>query len=202
MTDIMTLEKPVLSMRIDMDDLIRQMESCPQNEHQSVLQHGQSVWAHYKVLMGHLKNKDPLPDWWRVPEWASQISHMAYDDEIMAKYAEFHDCGKPYCRTIDDQGRQHFPDHANMSECVWRAAGGTDIAARLMGMDMDAHLLSNETIPEFAARPEAPSLLLMAIAEVHSNAMMFGGTDSDSFKIKAKKLSKRGGQAVKMILAN
>ena len=26
-----------------------------------------------------------------------------------------HDCGKPYCITIDEAGRRHFPDHANVS---------------------------------------------------------------------------------------
>jgi hypothetical protein len=26
-----------------------------------------------------------------------------------------HDCGKPYCITIDEDGRRHFPDHANVS---------------------------------------------------------------------------------------
>ncbi len=37
------------------------------------------------------------------------------------------------------------------------------------------------------------------MAEVHSNAAMFGGTDSDSFKIKAKHLNKRGRQVLAAI---
>ncbi len=119
----------------------------------------------------------------------------------MAEYAEFHDCGKPFCRIVDEQGRQHFPDHAATSERVWLDVGGDPQAARLMGLDMDAHLLTPETLPDFAARPEAASLLLMAIAETHSNALMFGGTDSDGFKIKMKKLDKRGGQAAALFLA-
>ncbi len=70
------------------------------------------------------------------------------------------------------------------------------MAARLMGMDMDAHLLKADGIQEFADRPEAVTLLLTSLAEVHSNAAMFGGVDSDSFKIKAKHLEKRGRQVV------
>jgi hypothetical protein len=38
----------------------------------------------------------------------------------------------------------------------------------------------------------------MAMAEVHSNAQMFGGENSDSFKIKAKHLEKRGRQVMSM----
>jgi len=44
--------------------------------------------------------------------------------------------------------------------------------------------------------PEAAALLLTAIAEVHSNAEMFGGHDSDSFKAKIKRLDKRGRIAI------
>jgi hypothetical protein len=183
-------------------DLIKLMEQCPQNERQNVLQHGRSVLAHYKILMSHLRGEGDIPEWWRLPKWASLLTDCAYSDEITAEYAEFHDCGKPFCRIIDENGKQHFPDHAAISEKIWLAAGGNPIAARLIGMDMDAHLLTPETIPEFASRPEAPTLLLMAIAETHSNAAMFGGIDSDSFKIKIKKLDKRGGQAAALLLQN
>ena len=65
-----------------------------------------------------------------------------------------------------------------------------------MAMDMDAHLLKSDGVAEFAARPQATALLLTALAEVHSNAAMFGGADSDSFKIKAKHLDRRGGQVM------
>lgn len=98
--------------------------------------------------------------------------------------------------TIDENGKRHFPDHAQASEQVWLAAGGNRQAALLMAMDMDAHILKAEGIEEFASRPEAVTLLLAALAEVHSNAAMFGGATSDSFKIKAKHLDKRGRQVL------
>ena len=57
---------------------------------------------------------------------------------------------------------------------------------------MDLHLLKACDMEEFASRPEAVSLLIVALAEVHSNAEMFGGMDSTSFKIKWKHLNQRG----------
>jgi hypothetical protein len=43
-----------------------------------------------------------------------------------------------------------------------------------------------------AALPEAASLYLTAVAEVHANAPMFGGFESTSFKSKMKHLDRRG----------
>jgi hypothetical protein len=47
-------------------------------------------------------------------------------------------------------------------------------------------------IDEFIKHPEAITLLLAGLAEVHSNAKMFGGIDSESFKIKWSQINKRG----------
>lgn len=41
------------------------------------------------------------------------------------------------------------------------------------------------------------NLCFSALAEVHSNSAMFGGTDSDSFKIKLKKIKQRIKQVAK-----
>ena len=51
-----------------------------------------------------------------------------------------------------------------------------------MAMDMDVHTLKSEGIEEFAQRPEAASLLLTGLCEIHSNAQMFGGMESTGFK--------------------
>ena len=59
-------------------------------------------------------------------------------------------------------------------------------------MDMDIHLLKAVGVEEFASRPEAATLLLTGLAEVHSNAAMFGGISSTSFKIKWKQIDRRG----------
>lgn len=180
------------------ETLIAAMEQCPQTPSQSVLDHGRSVLKHYDELIAHLRDGAELPTWWRVPAWAytpGLLEHL-FPVEVMREYIEFHDAGKVVTRVVDADGKQHFPGHAEATEKIWLAVGGDPRSARLMGMDMDAHLLKGDGIEEFASRPEAVSLLITALAEVHSNAAMFGGVDSTSFKIKAKHLDKRGKQVV------
>ncbi|MFK4132416.1 hypothetical protein ACI2KR_09060 [Pseudomonas luteola] len=122
-------------------------------------------------------------------------------DEILGEYQTYHDCGKPFCRIVDEAGKQHFPDHAKHSEQTWLSCGGDPIAARLMGMDMDIHVLKGDDVESFASRPEAASLLLTGLAEIHSNAQMFGGIDSVSFKMKWKHIDRRGKQIAKLLAA-
>lgn len=167
---------------------------------QSVLAHGQSVRIHLQQLLDHLENDTALPDWWRKPAWLTSdlLDHIAPRD-ILEEYAVYHDCGKPSTRTVDQDGRQHFPGHAQASEAVWLSIGGNPHSARLMGQDMDAHMLKADDIAEFASRPDAITLLVTAVAEVHSNALMFGGIDSDGFKIKAKHLDKKGRQVIALM---
>lgn len=186
-----------------MERLVAAMHECRQTPTQTVIEHGNSVWDHFKQLLDHLTDGIDLPDGWRVPQWAytpnllSQVMPL----EIVEQYIRMHDCAKPIVLQIDEDGRRHFPGHAAASEQVWLAVGGHPLVARLMGMDMDAHLLKADGIQEFADRPEAVTLLLTALAEVHSNAAMFGGFESDSFKIKAKHLDKRGRAVMKSICA-
>lgn len=181
-----------------MERLVAAMQECRQTPTQTVLEHGDSVWDHFEQLLDHLTNGTALPAWWRVPQWAytSGVFDRILPLDIVEQYIRMHDCAKPIVLQIDEQGRRHFPGHAQVSEQVWLAVGGDPMSARLMGMDMDAHLLKADGIQEFADRPEAVTLLLTAIAEVHSNAAMFGGVDSDGFKMKAKHLDKRGRQVL------
>ncbi len=174
------------------------MEACEQSRGQSVLEHGRAVRRTYVCILAHLRDGSPAGSWWRLPAWSLTpgLLDRILPDGILAEYQVFHDCGKISTRIVDAEGRQHFPGHAAASERTWLAVGGDPQAARLMGMDMDAHLLKGDGIAEFAARPEAVSLLLTALAEVHANAEMFGGTDSDSFKMKAKHLDRRGRQCL------
>jgi hypothetical protein len=65
-------------------------------------------------------------------------------------------------------------------------------------MDMDIHLLKDVDVLEFSKRPEAMTLLLTGLSEIHSNCAMFGGIESTSFKIKWKHINKRGNAILKM----
>jgi hypothetical protein len=177
------------------------MRDCKQSANQSVLQHGYSVWKHFQKIVAHIETGEEIPDNWRIPPWAytpGLIDKLA-NKNVIREYLIMHDCSKPFVLEIDEDGRRHFPNHARESEKLWLAIGGSSSSARLMGMDMDAHLLKNENVEEFSQREEAVTLLFSALAEVHSNAAMFGGFDSDSFKIKAKHLLKKGKAVIERI---
>lgn len=174
--------------------LIGEMKTCEQMPGLSVLQHGQMVCDRYFELLAHLRDGEPLRTEWRLPDWVSdpRILERQMPEATVGAYAVFHDCGKPRCLTIDEDGRRRFPDHAAVSKRVWLENGGDPEVGELIGMDMDVHLLKDAGVEEFAARPQAATLLLVGLSEVHANASLFGGVDTDSFKMKWKTLDKRG----------
>lgn len=177
------------------------MLACEQTSGMNMMQHGASVYETFLDLSEHVTKGTPLKFEWKLPEWASnpKLWENLLDERVIEEYQLFHDCGKPFCRVVDDEGKQHFPDHAATSEKIWREIGGSDQVCRLIGMDMDIHLLKDDGIADFAKRPEAATLLLTGLAEIHSNAKMFGGIDSTSFKIKWKHIDKRGKKIVALL---
>lgn len=173
----------------------------------SILEHGESIHNYFLDLYGHLYEGQSLKYEWKLPEWLLQhkdfIKSNLYPLDILKDYHIFHDCGKPLCITIDELGKQHFNNHAEASFNQWTSC--TDgsprnaLIGRLIRMDMDIHLLKAEGLEEFSRRPEALSLLITGLCEIHSNAAMFGGIESTSFKIKWKALDKRGRQILNLI---
>jgi hypothetical protein len=171
------------------------MQCCPQTETQSVYQHGISVKEHTFALIQMLRSGEThvgwiLPNWFI--QYRQQILNKLLPLDIIEEYTIYHDCGKPYCLTYDELGKRHFPNHAEVSHTTWLAAGGTESAAKLMQMDMLVHTIKATDLDEFIKHPEAITLLISGLAEIHSNAKMFGGTDSTSFKIKWNQINKRG----------
>lgn len=183
------------------------MKACFQTKGMSILEHGESVHAYYLDLHNYLFNDEPLKFEWKLPDWLNAnkdfIKANLLPLDIMRDYHIFHDCGKPLCITIDESGRQHFPDHANVSKKRWlectEETPRNVLIGGLIGMDMDIHLLNAESLKEFSERPEAISLLITGLCEIHSNAAMFGGIESTSFKIKYKHIDKRGRQLLNLI---
>ena len=183
------------------------MKTCFQFEDMSILEHGISVHEWFKDLYSHLMKGTPLQKEWRLPDkdWFNDplIRQKLLDFDILATYQIYHDCGKPLCRTIDENGKQHFPNHAQESAKRWlELSDGSPAAhqiARLMAMDMDIHLLKAEQFEEFCRRPEAISLLITGLCEIHSNAVMFGGIESTGFKIKWKHINKWGKRILERI---
>ncbi len=173
------------------------MLSCYQFQDMNILEHGQSVADWFADIHQHLYGSE-LKKSWKLPDWINEpgLKSRLLDFDILQMYQVYHDCGKPICRTLDDLGRQHFPCHAEASVKVWLEQSNKSLEAlqiaKLIAMDMDIHILKSDGIQEFAERPEAVSLLLTGLAEIHSNAQMFGGVESTSFKIKWKHLNKVG----------
>lgn len=166
-----------------------------------MLEHGISVNNYFHDLRNHILNGTALNYEWKLPDWITDpfLWNNLVDLEHLNQYQIFHDCGKPFCLTTDDEGKNHFPNHAEVSANIWRSLGKPEIEAQLMAHDMDIHLLKSEDIEEFCKLPFALSLLLTGFCEVHSNASMFGGTDSISFKIKWKKINKLGNRIIQSI---
>lgn len=188
-----------------LDDLLAQMRACEQTQGMSVLDHGVLVHDRYFELLRHLRDGAPLEGEWRLPEWLVENRQLVLErlmnDDVVAAYTIHHDCGKPSVLTIDEDGRRHFPGHAAASERVWREIGGDPEVGMLIGMDMDAHVIKDADVAEFAARRQACTLLLVALSEIHANAGMFGGIESTSFKMKWKQLDRRGKAVMRIIAA-
>lgn len=181
--------------------LRKAMRKTEQMPNLSVLDHGFQVARYFEDLRQHVLFKKPLKYTWRLPDWVySPVLWQALPDlKILRQYQIYHDCGKPFCRTVDEEGKSHFPDHANVSADIWLALTGQENEATLMRRDMDVHLLKGNQVKAFCEQPFAAALLLTGLSEVHANASMFGGIESTSFKIKFKQLNRRGKAIVDLL---
>lgn len=168
------------------------MLTCFQFKGITVLQHGQSVAEWYADFVGCRQFN------WRMPAWANdrRIKANLLPTEIMRLYHWYHDSGKPFCRVIDADGRQHFPEHAVYSYHRWlECSDGSEdalIVAELISKDMLAHLAKGEKIDQFCHERYAIPLLVTALCEIHANSIMFGGLESTNFKIKFKAIERLG----------
>lgn len=158
----------------------------------SYWEHGELVAARFRDLM------NPNPNMtWRLPDWFTENAdfiraQLQPDFELISTYQLWHDLGKPFCRTVDEDGKVHYPNHAEISAQIWKDLGGDDRIGQLIEQDMLCHQLRPADAVAFAANPNALILLVTALCELHANATMFGGIQSDSFKIKFKRLDKCG----------
>lgn len=168
--------------------------------------HGISYWDHGSIVAARFKDlMSPTPAMeYQLPQWytenkdfikAALIPKM---DDICT-YQLWHDLGKPYCRTVDEDGKIHYPNHADISAEIWEHLGGDREIGQLIRDDMLCHQLRTSDAEAFASNPNALILLVTALCELHANATMFGGYQSDSFKIKYKRLSKCGAIILKTL---
>lgn len=185
-------------------ELISKMKDCPQTKTQNVLEHGYSVWRHMKELLDYLRLDKPLKQEWKLPEWVYDNKDLLLsnlpDEKTLKLALIFHDCGKPFCRVVDIDGKQHFPNHAKVSYDIFNEVFNNGKAAQLILHDMDIHLLKSGDIEEFKKNPNHLTHLLIGLSEIHSNANMFGGIESTSFKIKWKSIQKNGKKLIEKSL--
>ena len=145
------------------------------------LQHGQSVNYWYltlyadQTMFGH-------PE---IEEWAK-----SYHVKDLRAYHFNHDCSKPYIRIIDESGKEHYPNHSFESSKRYIAEHGHDQFADMILHDMDFHTKRGEELKETWSLPYSDDLYFTAWSEIFANAELFGGRESDSFKIKRKRLIK------------
>jgi len=185
------------------EEMVQAMLRCEQTKGQSVYQHGQSVRCHFMDLLCLFEGGQPDKEW-RLPDWIddykSQILTNLYPQDTFLRYAIYHDCGKPFCREVDGEGKIHFPNHAEVSRETYLKLTGDETVSNLIGWDMVIHTASAEDIADYLkvwSIQDAMTLVVAALSEVHSNARMFGGLESVSFKSKYKKICKRAKQICK-----
>lgn len=170
------------------------MAKCNQFNDWSILDHGIDC-ANRLLELLTAKNEHGQVNKWILPDWYWQFKSklkIAIGLGDIYEYALFHDCGKPYCRIVDEKGRQHFPNHAEVSYRTYLNISNNQVVADLIKHDMDIHLLKPNDIGDFCKNQNASLHLLAGIAEIHSNAEHSGGFDTTNFKIKLKTINQRG----------
>lgn len=173
------------------------MANCHQTPTQSVLQHGESVWRFTQRILAKDFDGMRIPDWF--VENFDHITSNLHPLAVVEEYNVLHDCGKPYCLVVDEDGKRHFPNHAQVSkETYLSLEDSSPTVGDLIGLDMVLHTATSEELDAMCLpKSDAFTLLVTAFAEIHSNAAMFGGIESTSFKSKWKKLDRRGKQLLK-----
>lgn len=167
------------------------MKTTKQTKDQSILQHGLSVWKYTKKIL--ISDFEGMV----LPKWFIENSHWFINqiddwDDIQA-YTIWHDIGKCFCLEEKD-GKRHFPNHAEISEKKFKEFfPDNDYIAELIGLDMIMHTEKFEQIIERNLPIKTLcALYIAALAEINSNAELFGGFTSESFKIKLKRLDRTG----------
>lgn len=159
------------------------MRHTPQGK-STVWNHGKQVTEKFLDLINN-----NYKDWPRIDsvKWLPEALALplGYSIQDIETYCLFHDIGKTI--TWDKEG--HFPNHAMASANIWTQLDSRKHIAQWMANDMAIHTCTQE---EFAKIPNSHIHRLVGLAEVYANAEMFGGYDSDSFKIKLKKVIRNG----------
>lgn len=174
------------------------MKNCEQTAGQSVWDHGVSVHQYFNRIINGDTEGMRIPDWFI--QNRDKIIANLHSTQVIHDYTVYHDCGKPYCREVDSEGKVHFPKHAEVSAHTYISATEDTVVSNLIGYDMSIHTANAEQIDKLCAEwdiKDAMTLIIAALAEIHSNARLFGGIESVSFKSKWKNWDRRSKQIFK-----
>jgi hypothetical protein len=154
--------------------MISRLKATKQAGTQSILQHGFSVWNHTRQLLEGDTEGFRLLQWY--VDHKDNIFDNLHDYKTIKHYNIWHDIGKPYCIKFDEAGKQHFPDHAQKSKEIWDDLfPDRPIISNLIVHDMDCHTMSVDQIfAQNLSTQDLCTLMITALAELHSNAAMFG----------------------------
>jgi hypothetical protein len=166
------------------------MKTTYQTSNVDMLEHGLMVNKSYTRIL----KKDPeyTQHFGFSDEDLNILLGLQHDHILIRHYHIYHDCGKPFCQTTDENGKNHYPDHSTKSAEIHQKYFDCEIANKLIKNDMAFHSLKSEELAAWLLiqdKETIASLYLTAWAEIFSNSAMFGGFESDSFKIKKKKLN-------------
>ena len=173
------------------------MKNCYQFKNQNMIEHGLLVRKHHKQIikdLHHSTNQYELPDELRAH--SKQFLKHQYNNHILSYYQLYHDCGKPFCLEIDDDGKRRYPKHEEVSAKVFSDAFSKtkhcDKISTLIANDMIFHKENMTDIDAFLEACDDKrlvySLILTSFAELYANKSMFDDNNQTSFKIKYKKL--------------
>lgn len=175
------------------------MKETYQFENIDMLMHGEMVFNEYQKILNAIENKNEeyfknigfAFDW----EFIEKLKSLQYDYKTMESYQIYHDCGKHLSKNIDENGKTHYPNHAEHSSNLYGKYFNNEIAKELILKDLNFHTFNSENMIQWIKeenKKTLASLYLTAWAEILANASMFGGFESESFKIKRKKLIQHG----------
>lgn len=195
-----------VSMRYynDYNHMIESMKNTWQiPDKQTVYEHCEVVQKRAVELYNHIVHHHVLTSWWCLPDWVHENAPVIRKEIVslqeISRYTLYHDCGKPLVAKYEN-GKMKFPAHEWYSSEVYKSWLKKDRRVyRLILNDMLIHRSKATDIEKIMSIRERVTLLLVSLCEVHSNAELFGGSGSDSFKIKYKKVAARGEKIFKGI---
>ena len=153
--------------------LHRAMRACEQAPGLDMWAHGEWVHTHYQRLYDALLQGQAPKELqaWFTRALGGDHGCLLSPQEACA-YHIYHDCGKPLALKVGEDGRRHFPQHADISAAQYALLFPTDIQTRgLIAHDMDFHVARGDAISQVWALPHAPTLYLTAWAEIYANAL-------------------------------